>query len=100
MKKEQDVRHEQQEERDVRDSKRDKRESHGRSKRLFRGGGEGISPVPARPFGSGNETEGARMTISSDLKLEQKNLDLLINAQLFNMAVITERGLILMNLNP
>jgi hypothetical protein len=35
MSNEQDVLHEQQEERDVRDSNRDKRENHGRSKRLF-----------------------------------------------------------------
>jgi len=68
MSNEQDVWHEKQEERDVRDSNRDERESHGLSKRLFRGDEEGISPVPARPSGSGNETEGARMTICSDLK--------------------------------
>ena len=68
MSNEQDVWHEQQEERDVRDSNREKRENHGRSKSLFRGGGEGISPVPARLSSSGNETEGARMTIMSDLK--------------------------------
>lgn len=40
MSNEQDVWHEQQEERDVRGSNRDKRENHGRSKRLFRDGGE------------------------------------------------------------
>ena len=54
MSNEQDEWREQQEERDMRDNNRrtDKRESHGRIERLFRGG-ERISPVPARPSGSG-----------------------------------------------
>jgi len=51
----------------VRNSNRDKRVSHGLSESCFAVGGEGISPVPARPSGNGNETEGARMTIKSDL---------------------------------
>jgi len=68
MRNEQDVWHEQQGERDARDSNRDRRESRGRNKRLFRGGGEGISPMPARPSGNVIETEGARMMINSDLK--------------------------------
>jgi len=37
-------------------------------KDYFAVGGEGISLVPVRPSGSGNETEDARMTIRSDLK--------------------------------